>query len=183
MLPSKPNRALLNVLVKGYITEEFQYLSNAIANTLGNPLARDNPSFSQAVLKTLNNILLDNVMSYITSSEKYHFATVVGYNQFICNCQVRVKYLDEFFDRWSAIREDKEETERAIVHSMLYWLHGYYQSHAQDLNACLLQLHEAMMIYTPHRHVRTYRFEIDPELRPLLIYTDTTPTFHETATV
>ena len=174
MLPSKPNRALLKALAQGYITEEFQSLSNTVARALGNPLACDNPAFNQAVLKTLNNILLDNVMGYITSQETYHFATVVGYNQFISNCRVRIKYLDEFFDSWSAIREDKEEAESCIVYALLNWLQGYYLSHAHDLNACLLELHEAMRLYTPYRYVRTYRFEIDFDLHPLLIYTDVT---------
>lgn len=182
-LPSKPNRALINVLALGFITEEFQHLSNSIARSLGNNLARDNEAFNQVVLKTINAVLLDNVMSYITSTEKYHFATVIGYNQFIANCQVRVKYLDEFFDKWSAIREDKEETEGWITYAMLSWLGTHYQSYPNDFNTCFLELYEAMMIYTPHRYVRTYRFETDPDLRPLLIYSDCLDKVHEAIAV
>ena len=182
-IPSRPNRTLVNALLKGYIDEGFQQLSNSIAVGLGNHLAQNNIEFNQAVFRTLNNIVLDNVMHYLTSGESYHFATVIGYNQFISNCHVRIKYLDEFFTKWSVFQEDKEEIEREVVNIMLTWLSTYYCSCSDEINTSLLELYEAMTVYTPYRYVRTYRFEVDPELRPLLIYTDCIGSVNETLAV
>ena len=173
LLPSKPNRELVKVIQLGYISEEFGVLANSIATWIANPLARNNEAFNQTVFKTLNTILLDNVMSYAMQCERFHFATVLGYNQFMTNCIVRVKYLDDLMQNWAMMAEhDKDESEEAITHFLLVWLNSHFQKYHQEINAALLQLHEQMIIQTPYRYVRNYRFEIDPELRPLLIYTD-----------
>lgn len=172
ILPSAPNRALMSSLRLGYINEEFEDLCRAVATWLKNPLACSNEAFPQAVMRTLNTVLLDNVMRYVVDQSHFHFATVVGYNQFVHNCTVRVKYLDDLFHNWSTVREDKEELEEGVSTCLLRWLVNHHDRHHSDFNASLLQLYEQMAIQTPYRYVRTYRYELDPELRPMLIYTD-----------
>lgn len=173
LLPSKADCELVQTIRLCYISVEFGLLATSIATWFANPLARNNEAFNQMVFKTLNTILLDNVMSYVMQRERFHFATVLGYNQFMTNCIVRVKYLDDLMQNWAMMAEhDKDESEEAITHFLLVWLNNHFQKYHQEINAALLQLHEQMIIQTPYHYVHNYRFEIDPELRPLLIYTD-----------
>lgn len=176
LLQSKPNRELVKAIQLGYISEDFGLLSNSVATWIRNPLATNNEAFNQTLFKTINTVLLDNVMGYVLQHHTTHFATVLGYNTFMSNCVVRVKYLDDLMHNWSMVPEiDKDEAEEAVSHFLLVWLNGHFQKFHQEINAALLQLHEQMIMQTPYRYVRSYRFEIDPELRPALIYTDCIP--------
>lgn len=172
-LPSKPNRLLLGLLRRLYIDESFQHLSNSIAMALNNSLAVNNPEFSQVVLKMINAIILDNIYRYVHENESLHFATALGYGQFALNCRVRVKYMTHLFSMWGILSEDqRDEVETHITHVLMAWFIEAHRQYQSEMDATFMEIYESMTLYTPHRFVKTYQFEIGPDLSPLFIYTD-----------
>ena len=180
-LPSSANRKLVNLLSPYYISEDFQHMSDAVAFSLNNPNAQNSVELAQALFKTINAVVLDNLFWYLHEQEHYHMATVLGHRNFVTHCRVRIKYLTPLTSVWGNVPDIySDEAEARITHTLLSWLSNVYQQCHDQFNEALLNLYESMRIYTPYRLVRTYQFEIGGDLSPLMIYTDC---IHETASV
>lgn len=180
-LPSSANRKLVNLLSPYYISEDFQDMSNAVAFALNNPDAQNSVEFAQSLFKTINVIVLDNLFWYLHEQEHYHMATVLGYQNFVTQCRVRIKYLTPLTSFWGKVPDIyTDEAEARITQILLSWLSTVYQQCHGQFNEVLLNLYENMRMYTPYRLVRTYQFEIGGDLSPLMIYMDC---IHETASV
>ena len=173
IVPSKGNRALINALTRGYLDEEFQVFTRIMAQNLANPDAANHVEFSQCIFRTINNIFLDNVYRSLAEAERFNFAISLAHGVFYRNCIVRLKYFDELFERWSTLREDKEEYEVALTQSLNNWIAMFGSGNNHELAQALTTVYEDFQIYTPYQHVHGYRLEVEPtNLRPILLYTE-----------
>lgn len=176
VLPRESNKELIRALHRVYIREEFPRFTQRLSVILRSPKIL-NVTFSRDLLLLINKIYLNNIYKYTDPNSISWFLQSLKNRQFGWELNIESYYIYDFFRPLMGMGVndiDSLEIENTLAMELNSFLTEIYNSDSDSFNEIFIEVFETFQRYIPTKFIRVCKFDLTPNLAPLVFYTEWT---------
>lgn len=173
VLPKKANNQLLRELSKCQNSRDFQTFSHRLGLSLRSTKLQS-PVNSRALLFLLNRVILTNIYKYVEEGANSHFLYCVSNKLIVHDFYVNNYYICDFVKEMmgSGVQDyEHAAIENSVCKEIMCFITYIYTQASETFNEAFLALYEMLYTYIPSSAVNVKRFELSPELDPIVFCT------------